>query len=362
VDSNGKPVAAGGEKFHAKVSGPDNVGDVAIADNGNGTYDGSYAVRKPGRYQVDISLDGEPIKGSPYKLLIEQGHAGNSYAEGPGLEGGMQGKEGVFTIHSVGPDGQPVKEGGDPFEVSVSGPNGDIHPHVHDNGDGTYTVKYTPEGYGDHKIDVKLHDEHIKDAPFHVRIKSAPNANHSYAEGPGLTEAWDNEPAHFTIHALDNDGKPRGEGGDPFKVNIDGPGDVEVDVKDNGDGTYSVTYRPDEPGKYKINVDLEGKPIKDAPFTVNTKAGTDVTNSGFGIFSFTLQAKDKRGKAKDFGGDDFKVDITGPEAEIEVQTMDNNDGTYTAIYALAGEGVKGKTFKVVAKLNGKTIGAFNQGM
>jgi len=308
-------------------------------------------------------LAGHTHKHSPYHLLIEQGNAGNSYAEGPGLEGGQQGKEGVFTIHSVGPDGKPVRDGGDPFKVDVHGPHGSVKPHVHDNNDGTYTVKYTPDGYGDHKIDVTLHDEPIKDAPFHVKIKAAPNSGNSFAEGPGLHEAWDNEPAVFTIHAIDNDGKPRDEGGDPFTVKIDGPGPVPVDVVDNQDGTYGVTYRPDKPGDYTIHVDLEGKPIKSAPFHVTAKAGTDATNSGFGIFSFTLQAKDKRGKPKDFGGDQFNVDIRGPEgAEIEVQTMDNNDGTYTAIYALSGEGVKGKTFRVVAKLNGHQIGAFNQAM
>eukprot|EP01089_Gocevia_fonbrunei_P013343 TRINITY_DN340_c0_g1_i1.p1 TRINITY_DN340_c0_g1~~TRINITY_DN340_c0_g1_i1.p1 ORF type:complete len:790 (-),score=281.46 TRINITY_DN340_c0_g1_i1:42-2333(-) len=363
VGEDGKPLSAGGETFKAVVSGPDNVGDVAIVDNNDGTYDGSYVVAKPGRYQVDITLDGQPIKDSPYNLLVENGNAGNSYAEGPGLEGGQQGKPGVFTIHSVGPDGKPVSDGGDPFKVTVKGPNGDIDPEVTDNGDGTYTVKYTPDGFGDHDIDVTLHDEHIKDAPFKVSIKAAPNAGNSYAEGPGLQEAWDNEPAHFTIHSVDNDGQPRKEGGDPFSVNISGPVDTPVDVKDNGDGTYSVTYSPQEPGAYTINVDLDGSPIKDAPFKVTAKAGTDVTNSDFGIFSFTLQSKDKRGNNKEFGGDEFNVNISGPEgAEVEVQTMDNQDGTYTAVYALAGEGVKGKNFKVRALLNGHEIGAFNQQM
>jgi len=134
-------------------------------------------------------------------------------------------------------------------------------------------------------------------------------------------------------------------------------------VVDNNDGTYSVTYEPKEPGNYTIGVTLEGKNIKDSPFKVKCKEGTDADNSGFGIFSFTIQARDKRNKEKTFGGDKFVVTIKGPdEAEIEVSTMDNNDGTYTAIYALAGDNVKGKTFRVHATLNGKTVGKFNQNM
>jgi filamin len=335
VGSDGKPKKSGGDPFRARVSGPQNVGDVQLKDNGDGTYDGVYQVATPGHYQVEVTLDGAQIKNSPYKLLIENANAGKSWAEGPGLQGGQQGKEGVFTIHSVDADGKPVKTGGDPFQVKIRGPEGNVNPNIKDNNDGTYTVRYTPQGYGDYNIDVTLHDTPIKDAPFRVSIKSSPNAGKSFAEGPGLHEAWDNEPAFFTIHSIDNDGKPRREGGDPFKVNINGPKPVKVDVKDNNDGTYLVTYQPDVPGDYTINVDLEGKPIKDAPFRVKAKAGTDADNSGFGIFSFTLQARDKRGQNKTFGGDKFDVKISGPSgAEVEVNTMDNGDGTYTAIYAL----------------------------
>jgi len=42
--------------------------------------------------------------------------------------------------------------------------------------------------------------------------------------------------------------------------------------------------------------------------------------------------------------------------------MDNNDGTYTAIYALAGDDIKGKAFNISATLNGKTVGQFKQNM
>jgi len=364
IGSDGKPKKSGGDPFRAKVSGPQNIGNIPLVDNGDGTYDGTYTVNAPGNYQVDIDLEGAPIKNSPYKLLIEQANPGKSWAEGPGLEGGQQGKEGVFTIHAVDADGKPVREGGDPFVVKVRGPGGEVKPNVKDNNDGTYTVKYTPDGYGKYDVDVGLHGSPIKDAPFHVNIKPSPDAGKSWAEGPGLEEAWDNEPAYFTIHSVDKDGNPRKEGGDPFTVKIKGPnGDVKPNVKDNNDGTYLVTYNPDVPGDHTINVDLDGKPIKNSPFRVKAKAGTDADNSGFGIFSFTLQARDKRGNNKTFGGDKFDVKITGPSnSEVEVSTMDNNDGTYTAIYALGGDSVKGKTFNIRATLNGKKIGEFKQNM
>jgi len=48
---------------------------VQFNDTKDGTYQGSYTPNAPGRYQVDITLDGQPIKGSPYRPLIENANA-----------------------------------------------------------------------------------------------------------------------------------------------------------------------------------------------------------------------------------------------------------------------------------------------
>lgn len=360
VDANGKPVKHGGDPFQVQIQGPEDVPDPKLRDNNDGTFDGSYKVSKPGFYYVNITLDDEPIKGSPYKVLVEAARAGKSWAEGPGLEGGQATKPAIFTIHAVDPDGKPRKDGGDPFEVQIDGPS-DVHPSVTDNGDGTYRVQYNPTAPGDYHINVTLHDEPIKDMPKKVYIKPAPDAAKSWAEGPALHGLVDNEPGRFTIHAVDRDGNPRTDGGDKFDVQIQGPqGPVHPEVKDNNDGTYDVTFDPAEPGPYNIAVNLEGKPIKDSPWKVKCKEGTDADNSGFGIFSFTVQARDKRKQPKKFGGDKFEVRITGggKQSEVEVQTTDNNDGTYTAVYALSGP--KGSKFKIWAGLNGKKVGSFRQ--
>jgi len=361
VDAHGKPVKHGGDPFQVQVQGPEDVSDPKLHDNNDGTFDGAYRVNTPGYYFVNITLDDEPIKGSPYKVLIEAANAGHSYAEGPGLEGGQATKPAVFTIHAVDADGNARRDGGDPFKVDVKGP-AHVTPHVKDNGDGTYTVEYNPTEPGDYTVNTTLHDQPIKDMPRRVHIKPSPDAGNSYAEGPALHGLVDNEPGKFTIHAVDRDGNPRQDGGDPFNVKIKGPhGDVKPHVTDNGDGTYDVVFDPAEPGPYNISVDLEGKPIKDSPWNVKCIEGTDAGNSGFGIFSFTIQSKDKRGHAKTFGGDHFEVRISGPKkSHVDSKTTDNQDGTYTAVYALSGP--KGSKFKVRAVLNGKRVGAFTQNL
>jgi len=280
---------------------------------------------------------------------MEAANAGKSWAEGPGLVGGKTGRHNPITIHAVDADGKPLNKGGDPFKVKVSGPE-THNPQVKDNGDGTYSVDYVVATPGNYKVDITLHDQSIKDSPFHPLIKPDVDPQYCYADGPGLKNTVDNEPAHFTIYARDGDDKPKTEGGDPFVVKIDGPEPTTAQVVDNGDGTYSVTYHPNVPGKYKINVTLEGTNIKNSPYTADCKAGTDAGNSGFTNFSFVVQTRDKRGQNKNFGGDKFEVSISGP-SQIKVNTKDNNDGTYSANYNLDKKG----SYSVKVTLNGKEI-------
>jgi filamin len=351
-DQNGNQVPTGGDPFSVKVSGPGGAPLICqFQDNNSGTYDATYTPVHPGKHTVEVLLNGEHVKGSPYHPLMENANSGRSYAEGPGLTAGKTKKPCNFTIHAVDADGNPVKIGGDPFHVSITGPE-QVNPSFKDNNDGTYSVEYKVETPGDYKIDVTLHDSPIKDAPFHPHIKWSVDPNQSYAEGDGIRELWDNKPTGFTIHAVDYDGNPRTDGGDPFVVKINSPNETIVPkVVDNGNGTYSVTYAAQKTGPVEISVTLEDQPIKDAPFHLECKSGTDHTTTGFSNFTFTIQTRDKHGNNKTFGGDEFVV--TPNQAGIQVSTRDNNDGSYTASFAL---GTKGDySFKVA--FNGKELAA-----
>jgi filamin len=351
-DQNGNAVPTGNDPFEAKVTGPDGQGlIVQFQDNHDGTYAGTYTPTKPGRHTVAITLGGEPIKGSPYHPLMENANAGRSYAEGDGLTHGKTKKPCEFTIHSVDGDGKPVTTGGDPFVVKITGPES-VKPKFSDNGDGTYKVVYQVETPGDYNIDVSLHDTPIKDSPFHPHIKWSVDPSKSYAEGEGIKELWDNKPTGFTIHAVDYDGNHRTDGGDPFVVKIKSPNEnIKADVRDNGDGTYSVNYAAQKTGPVTIEVTLEDAPIKDAPFKLECRSGTDHSTTGFSGFTFTIQTRDKHGNNKTFGGDEFAVQPS--DQAVQVKTHDNGDGTYTAAFGIAKKG--NISFRVF--FNGKEIAA-----
>mmetsp|Transcript_11952 Transcript_11952/g.33648 ORF Transcript_11952/g.33648 Transcript_11952/m.33648 type:complete len:637 (+) Transcript_11952:104-2014(+) len=352
----GDAVTVGGhtEAFHVSVEGPDGpVEHAPLTDNGDGTYSSSYNPAKSGNHKVQIAYSGADISGSPFTVLMEGANAGNTWADGPGLAGGKTGRDLPFTIHGVDADGNNCSEGGEPYEVNISGPDGNVEPKVTDNGDGTVGVVYNVSAPGDYKIDVGLHGQPIKDSPWNASVKAAPDASKSYAEGPGLEGAFDNEPAYFTVFAKDVNGNP--VSGDDCQVTVDGPGDAGANVTDNGDGTYAVEYHADEPGDYTINATLDGESVKNTPTTVKVTEGADAENVSI-QYTITVHAKNKKGEPKTVGGDNFEVNIKGGEADetdVDCKAVDNGDGTYSAHYELSGEA--GTKFKVNISLNGKKI-------
>jgi len=351
----GNPVPCGGfaEAFVVQITGPSGaVAASPLNDHGDGNYSSGYNPPKAGRYEVKIAFQGQEIKGSPYHVLMEGANAGNTWADGPGLHGGKTGRDLAFTIHGVDSDGHPTTEGGEPYEIKIQGPHGDVAPHVHDKGNGQVDVVYNVDEPGNYHISVGLHGHPIKDSPWTAKVKAAPDASKSWAEGPGLEGAFDNQPAHFKVFARDAKGQP--VSGDDCHVNIAGPGKPKAHVKDNGDGSYDVEYHADTAGPHTITATLDGAAVRNTPKTVEVLEGADADNASV-KYQITVHARNKHGEPKSYGGDRFEVKIHGGDDESEVasEAVDNGDGTYSARYELEGE--VGTHFKVHIKLNGHNI-------
>jgi len=155
---------------------------------------------------------------------------------------------------------------------------------------------------------------------------------------------------------------------------------MPVDIKDNHDGTYKVTYHPKDPGTYHVEVvernatnPLYYDHLKNSPIDVVIDPGTSAPNCiayGPGLkpaidtvdnLQFTIEARDKNDKPIKQGGDDFIVDIQGPDGPIPAKLVDNKDGTYAVSYKPQGPGphdisvtlddvpIKGSTFHVDIK-------------
>jgi len=263
--------------------------------------------------------------------------------------------------------------------VKISGPHSsDPEARVVDNNNGTYSVEYEPTIPGPHVVEVTLGDQHIKDSPFHVNVDlsndpHAADPTQFTASGPGIEGGNNAEPCQFTVQARDRHGNPITKGGHPVHCRVDAPNGDEIvgNVKDNHNGTYSVDYQPVDTGTHIVSVFVSNTKmplyyfhIRDSPFKVPIKAGTDAGKSlcyGPGLeeaydtkpAEFKIQARDRDGNDIKHGDDPFEIKVTDPRGkEVPAEIVDNKDGTYDVKYEPQTDG----PHTIAPTLRGKPVG------
>jgi filamin len=366
-DRLGQRIKFGGDPYKVTLQGPFRREEQPkIVDNHDGSYTVSYLPIDYGKHQVEVTLEGRHVARSPYTVNVSKPRgypdALHCYAEGPGLKGGDTANPAKFTIFARDENGNPVSPPQNPFLVEITQPDGsDLPAQVVDNHNGTYDVTYQANEVGKHEIVVGLKNpaapqyfEHIKDSPFQVNIIQGTDPSKTRVYGPGLEDGvQDNLPTHFTIEARDRKGNPVPRGGDPFEVKIQGPrGAVPAEVVDNGNGTYTVNYAPEDAGQHRIDVTLKNKPVANSPYSVNVREGADHRTSGIESFQFVIRARTKSGKDMQRGGEKFEVGIRGPSGQIQANVQDVGNGTYVVSYKIPPQ--KGQ-FQFDIKVNGQHI-------
>jgi len=269
-NEHGDQVTDGGFHFNIDVEGPNGkVPAENIVDNGDGTYDTAWTPGHSGPHTVNITANGEHIKGSPFHFtVVPQPSAGNSYVEGKGLTEGFDNATAKFKIFLNDKNNAPVVDGHP--QVDIDGP-APVAPHIHNNGDGSYDVEYDPDVPGHYKIDVLNTDDgegqHVRGSPSTAVIIPGADGDHTPMGVFALT-----------IHAHDKHGQPKTCGGDAFSVAIrhraekaGHEADVSSSGVDNGDGTYTATYKLEGTGRFTVEVKLNGKHIRNSPFVHRLK-------------------------------------------------------------------------------------------
>uniref|UniRef100_A0A8C6YF19 Filamin C n=1 Tax=Naja naja TaxID=35670 RepID=A0A8C6YF19_NAJNA len=312
------------------IEGPSEA-KMSCKDNKDGSCSVEYIPFTPGDYDVNITFGGRPIPGSPFRVPVKDVvDPSKVKCSGPGLGAGVRARvPQTFTVDCS-------KAGLAPLEVKVLGPSGVAEPvEVRDNGDGTHAVKYTPATDGPYTISVKYAGQEVPRSPFKIRVLPAHDASKVRASGPGLNASGipASLPVEFTIDARD-----AGEGlltvqildpeGKPKKANI----------RDNRDGTYTVSYVPDMTGRYTITIKYGGDEIPYSPFRIHALPAGDaskclVTGACLGptiqIGEETVITVD----AKAAGKGKVTCKVSTPDgAELDVDVVENHDGTFDIYY------------------------------
>jgi len=275
----------------------------------------------------------------------------NLVVEGAGVNGGNTSEPSSFNVTVRDAHGNAVALRGDALKVQITGPgNRNIPANLKNNNDGTWTVTYQAQDSGQHDVVLAL------TAQTRVGINVGTDASKTKVFGPGVQPegVQDNLPTYFNIEAIGTDGRPMGKGGDPFEVKVTGPrGPVPVKLTDNGNGTYTADFAPDDAGKHRIDVTLKNKPVANSPYTIDVQEGADHNTSFLETFQFVIRARTKRNQNMSRGGEKFEVQINGPQGPVQNQLQDNQNGTYTCTYSVP-HSVKGSyTFSI--RVNGHDI-------
>jgi filamin len=317
-DANLNPLTNGDHALTASLDGPSDV-NVDVLNNQDGTYKGSFVPTKVGDYTLDVAFDGDKkVPGAPFKVQVVPASpsAENTIASGEGLNKAEAGVPGHFQVEVRDRFDNPVGHGGDAISASIAAKDDEsaaaANVVVKDNGDGTYTVEYDPiNKVGDYVVQVKLSESDIKDAPFALAVShSSKGSDPEKSFVVDLGDAIAGETQHPVIHSVDEFGNLIAGGGDNVEVALSGPEDVEVTVKDNGDGTYTADYRPTKAGEYKAVVKINGNEVKDSPFTFTVSPAA--VNAGHCVASgpgITRGKADKDAPFKVQLRDEFDNDI-----------------------------------------------------
>ncbi|XP_029681359.1 filamin-C isoform X2 [Takifugu rubripes] len=348
------------------IEGPSEA-KMSCKDNKDGSCSVEYIPFTPGEYDVNITFGGLPIPGSPFSVPVrELVDPSKVRCFGPGLGVGVRAHmPQTFTVDSS-------KAGLAPLVVQLYGPTGVAEPiSVIDNNDGSHTASYTPASDGAYTVCVKYADQEVPCSPFKIKTLPAHDASKVRASGPGLNASGvaASLPVEFTIDARD-----AGEGLLTVQI-LDPEGKPKkAHIRDNRNGTYTVSYVPDLTGRYTITIKYGGDEIPYSPYRIHaiptgdaSKCLVTVSIGGHGPGSGigpTIQIGEETVitvDAKAAGKGKVTCKVTTPDgAELDVDVVENADGTFDIYYTapepgkyvitirFGGENIPNSPFHVVA--------------
>ncbi|KAG9477856.1 hypothetical protein GDO78_013048 [Eleutherodactylus coqui] len=313
------------------VEGPSEA-KMSCTDNKDGSCSVEYIPYEPGTYSLNVTYGGHQVPGSPFKVPVTDViDSSKVKCSGPGLSPGLV-RANVPQSFSV----DTSKAGVAPLQVKVQGPKGVVEPvDIVDNGDGVQTVNYVPSREGPYNIAVLYGDEEVPRSPFKVKVLPTHDASKVKASGPGLntTGVPASLPVEFTI-----DAKDAGEGLLAVQITDPEGKPKKATIRDNQDGTYTVSYVPDMTGRYTILIKYGGDEIPYSPYRIRAVPTGDaskctVTGAGIGptiqIGEETVITVD----AKAAGKGKVTCTVCTPDGtEVDVDVVENEDGTFDIFY------------------------------
>ncbi|CAH8620119.1 unnamed protein product [Dicrocoelium dendriticum] len=286
-----------------------------LIDNGDGTVTAQFQPNEPGLHELEITYNGQPIPGSPFRFYVEAVGSGNVTAYGPGLSFGRAGELAEFTLVTK-------EAGAGGLSLSVEGPSkADIQ--CHDNKNGTCSVSYLPLVPGEYSITIKFMERHIPGSPFTAHIGGDSRRFNQVCVG-----TTSEMPLRITETDIYN-----------LVATVRSPSGQEQPstLKRLPNGHLGISFTPKEIGEHYVNVFRNGRHIANSPFKIYVGEGeignaSKVRVYGNGLHEGTAnQTCQFTVDTRNAGYGSLSLSIEGP-SKADIECHDNHDGTCLVTY------------------------------
>ncbi|KAK5639704.1 hypothetical protein RI129_012196 [Pyrocoelia pectoralis] len=329
-----------------------------VVDNGDGTYDVTYIPPNEGaNLQAQVLYNGKDIPHSPFPLRVRP------YAEPDKVK--LSGP--CITEKSV-PASIPTTiqvdtndAGFGDLEVRILGPDGHLRPvKITDNLDGTFGATFTPDDCGRYKVDVKYADKEVPRSPLYAQVYAVGNAEKCQITQGVQKNLVSGEECCIIVNA-----ENAGVGAVTCRIRSTSGSDLDIDIVDNGDGTFSIYYNVKDAGDYTVSIKFGGQPVAGGFYTFTAEehiTQTEKTYSGTHTeVKKTTAPLQKQPSYRVINLDNIPLPTTGghvtadikmPSGNIDKPVIeDNRDGTVSVKYDPREEGLH----ELAVKYNGEHV-------
>ena len=238
----------------------------SLEDKGGDTYTIKLEPKELGKAKVIVTWAGHNITQSPFTINV----CDPTKCSLSGLNGDeeyMVGQPVSFTVNTSG-------AGDGKLEAQPRGASALYTPNISSHGD-NHDVSFTPWEVGKHQVEVMWEGSHIPGSPVPLEIRAAPDVNACSATGDGLKRGITGKTNTFKILSPEK-GLQDKKNGLMVKINATDK-EVPVDIVDNDDTTYTVSYTPSSEGPHVATINFYEKPIAGSPFKIKVVPAADTS-------------------------------------------------------------------------------------
>ncbi|XP_078339973.1 filamin-A-like isoform X11 [Crassostrea virginica] len=256
-----------------------------------GVVDATYYPVEEGPCKVDVKYANQHVPGSPFKTNVEPGvDASRVRVSGAGVQDNIPASLPVTFLIDT-------REAGiADLEVLIKRPDGTYaHPHIVDNGDGTFTVSYVPDDLGTYEILIRFGGQVVPNTPLKVNAYPVGDATKCrITEGLENTTVPVNKETVICV-----DASQAGEGKVTCRIRSPSGNDIDIDIVENPDGTFSLLFTPQMMGAYTINIKFGGQSVPGGEYDIQVLTSNDWAISAVSPEEYEKYLEDQVGATED---------------------------------------------------------------